>query len=213
MASHLELRCVSNHRCKKNILNNITYYIVTFIVDLPTHGSPPCLFYPIKICMTTMVPILIISHRALLKCSEQLAECLLIQPSASNMIMTLIGAPVWPSATNSITMQYRINLILNQNVWCMVTHQWCNFNEMLCRLELCCVSNHRVRNQIQMIALITFLNDKIIVQEYIYGAKISYMPDNFIKPHNKDFTIHMKALSLSLLYRNWTSHYLPWTVT
>jgi hypothetical protein len=50
---------------------------------------------------------------------------------------------------------------------------------MLCRLELCCISNHRLRNQIQMIALITFLNDKIVVQKYIYGAKISYMHDNF----------------------------------
>jgi hypothetical protein len=29
--------------------------------------------------------------------------------------------------------------------------------------------------KIQMITLITFLNDKIAVQEYIYGAKISYI--------------------------------------
>jgi hypothetical protein len=28
------------------------------------------------------------------KCSEQLVECMLIQPMASNMIMTLIGVPV-----------------------------------------------------------------------------------------------------------------------
>jgi hypothetical protein len=51
---------------------------------------------------------------------------------------------------------------------------------MLCRLEIRCVSNHRVRNQIQMIALITFLNDKIAVQEYIYDAKIPYMHHNFM---------------------------------
>jgi hypothetical protein len=38
---------------------------------------------------------------------------------------------------------------------------------MLCCLELHCVSNRRVRNQIQMIPLITFLNDNIVVQEYI----------------------------------------------
>jgi hypothetical protein len=41
---------------------------------------------------------------------------------------------------------------------------------MLCRLELRCVSNRRVRNPIQMIALITFLNDNIPIQEYIYGT-------------------------------------------
>jgi hypothetical protein len=35
---------------------------------------------------------------------------------------------------------------------------------MLYRLELRCVSNRRVRNQIQMISLITFLNDNIDVQ-------------------------------------------------
>jgi hypothetical protein len=50
---------------------------------------------------------------------------------------------------------------------------------MLCRLELRCVSNHMLRNQIQMIALITFLNDEIAIQEYIYGAKNPYMHDNF----------------------------------
>jgi hypothetical protein len=33
--------------------------------------------------------------------------------------------------------------------------------------------------QIQMIALITFLNDEIAIQEYIYGVKIPYMHDNF----------------------------------
>jgi hypothetical protein len=35
---------------------------------------------------------------------------------------------------------------------------------MLYRLELRCVSNRSVRNQIQMISLITFLNDNIDVQ-------------------------------------------------
>jgi hypothetical protein len=42
----------------------------------------------------------------------------------------------------------------------------------------CCVSNHMLSNQIQMIARITFLNDEIVVQEYIYGVKIPYMHDN-----------------------------------
>jgi hypothetical protein len=41
------------------------------------------------------------------------------------------------------------------------------------------VSNHMLSNQIQMIALITFLNNEIAIQEYIYGAKNSYMHDNF----------------------------------
>jgi hypothetical protein len=65
-----------------------------FITDLPTHGGPPCLFYLSLICVIPMVPILVSSLRVLLKCSEQLIECLLIQPSATNTIMTLIGAPV-----------------------------------------------------------------------------------------------------------------------
>jgi hypothetical protein len=39
---------------------------------------------------------------------------------------------------------------------------------MLCLLELRCVSYRKVRNQIQVIELITFLNDNIA--EYIYGA-------------------------------------------
>jgi hypothetical protein len=50
---------------------------------------------------------------------------------------------------------------------------------MLCHLELHCVSNHMPRNEIQMIAVITFLNNEIAVQEYIYGTKIPYMHDNF----------------------------------
>jgi hypothetical protein len=38
-------------------------------------------------------------------------------------------------------------------------------------------------NQIQMIALITFLNDESTVQEYIYNVKIPYIDDNFKKQH------------------------------
>jgi hypothetical protein len=53
---------------------------------------------------------------------------------------------------------------------------------MLCHLELHCVSNCMPRNQIQMITLITILNDKIVVQKYMYGAKIPYMHD--ILKHN-----------------------------
>jgi hypothetical protein len=41
-----------------------------------------------------MLPILVSTHSVLLKCSEQLVECMLIQPMAYNMIVTLIGAPV-----------------------------------------------------------------------------------------------------------------------
>jgi hypothetical protein len=36
-----------------------------------------------------------------------------------------------------------------------------------------------LRNHIQNIAFITFLDDIISVQEYIYGMKIPYMQDNF----------------------------------
>jgi hypothetical protein len=63
-----------------------------------------------------MVLILISASRVLLKCSEQLAECQLIQLNANNTNMTLIGAPLLPSATNSIIMQYEINLKLNPNI-------------------------------------------------------------------------------------------------
>jgi hypothetical protein len=89
MSFYLKLCCVSNCR------NNITYYyFLTFVVDLSTHGSPPCLFYSSQICKAPMVPILIGTPRVLLKCSEQLDECLLIQPNAVNTIMTQISAPV-----------------------------------------------------------------------------------------------------------------------
>jgi hypothetical protein len=43
----------------------------------------------------------------------------------------------------------------------------------------CCVSNCMLKNQIQIIAFIIFLNDDIAVQEYISGAKVTYMHDNF----------------------------------
>jgi hypothetical protein len=42
-----------------------------------------------------------------------------------------------------------------------------------------CVSNRMLRNQIQMIEFITFLNDEIAAQEYISCAKVPYMHDNF----------------------------------
>jgi hypothetical protein len=117
MASRLELRCVYNRRCKKLHLNNITYYFfLTFVVDLPTHGSPPCLFYSSQISMAPMVLILINTPRVFLKYSEQLVECQVIQPNATNTNMTLIGAPLLSSATNCIIMQYKINLKFNQNI-------------------------------------------------------------------------------------------------
>jgi hypothetical protein len=64
-----------------------------------------------------------------------------------------------------------------------------------------CVSNRMLRNQIQMIAFITFLNDEIVVQEYIFGAKVPYtcMIISKMTPHNKDFPIRMKVMCLSLL--------------
>jgi hypothetical protein len=63
-----------------------------------------------------IVLILVSTPQVLLKCSEQLTECQLIQPNANNINMTLIGAPLLLSVTNSIIMQYKINLKLNQNI-------------------------------------------------------------------------------------------------
>jgi hypothetical protein len=48
---------------------------------------------------------------------------------------------------------------------------------MLCRLEFRCVSNRMLRNHIQNIAFITFLDDIITFQKYIYGTKI---PSTFV---------------------------------
>jgi hypothetical protein len=47
-----------------------------------------------QIYVAPMLPILVSTPPVFLKYSDQLAECMLIQPMASNMIMTLIGAPV-----------------------------------------------------------------------------------------------------------------------
>jgi hypothetical protein len=59
-----------------NVYYFLTYYdLLTFIADLPTHGSPPCLFYPSPFCMVHMVPIIINHPLVLLKYSEQLAKC------------------------------------------------------------------------------------------------------------------------------------------
>jgi hypothetical protein len=63
-----------------------------------------------------MVLILINTPRVFFKYSEQLAECQLIQSNANHTNMTLIGAPLLPSATNSIIMQNKINLKFNQNI-------------------------------------------------------------------------------------------------
>jgi hypothetical protein len=41
-----------------------------------------------------MLPILVSTPPVLLKCSEQLVECMLIQLMTSNMIMMLIGASI-----------------------------------------------------------------------------------------------------------------------
>jgi hypothetical protein len=84
-------------------LNIIIYYFfLTFVADLPTHGSPPYLFFLSQICVTPMVLILINTPRVFFKYSEQLADCQLIQPNANQTNMTLIVAPLLPSVTNSI---------------------------------------------------------------------------------------------------------------
>jgi hypothetical protein len=44
---------------------------------------------------------------------------------------------------------------------------------VLCRLEFHCVANQMLRNHIQNIAFITFLDVVITFQKYIYGTKIS----------------------------------------
>jgi hypothetical protein len=45
-----------------------------------------------------------------------LAECQLIHPNANHTNMMLIGAPLLLSTTNSIIIQYKINLKFNQNI-------------------------------------------------------------------------------------------------
>jgi hypothetical protein len=55
-----------------------------------------------------MILILINTPRLFFKYSEQMTECQLIQPNANQMNMMLIVAPLLPSATNSIIMQYKI---------------------------------------------------------------------------------------------------------
>jgi hypothetical protein len=98
-------------------LNNITYYFfLTFVADLPTHGQPPCLFYSSQICVAPMVLILINTPRVFFKYSEQLVECQLIQLNGNHTNMTLIGAPLLPSATISIIIYYKINLKFNPNI-------------------------------------------------------------------------------------------------
>jgi hypothetical protein len=47
-------------------------------------------------------------------------------------------------------------------------------------------SNTMLGLKIQMITLITFLNDKIVVQEYIYGAKNSIYPNGENIPYIHD---------------------------
>jgi hypothetical protein len=48
---------------------------------------------------------------------------------------------------------------------------------MLCCVEFHCVSNRMLRNHIQNIEFITFLDDVITFQKYIYGTKI---PSTFV---------------------------------
>jgi hypothetical protein len=67
------------------------HYFFTFVADLLTHDSPPCLFYPSPFCVVPMIPIFVSSPRVLLKRIEQLVKCLLIHLSATNTFMMLIG--------------------------------------------------------------------------------------------------------------------------
>jgi hypothetical protein len=66
--------------------------------------------------MAPMVLIIVNTPRVFFKYSEQMVECQLIQPIGNHTNMALIGAPLLPSATNSIIMQYKINLKFNQNI-------------------------------------------------------------------------------------------------
>jgi hypothetical protein len=117
MATHLELHCIFNLRCKKLHSNNITYdFYVTFVADLQTHGSAPCLFYSSQISVAPMVLILVNTPRVFIKYSEQLAECQLIQPNANNTNIPLIGATLLLSPTNYIISVIEINLKFNQNI-------------------------------------------------------------------------------------------------
>jgi hypothetical protein len=50
-------------------------FFLTFVANLPTHASPPCLFYSSQICVAPMVLILVNTRRVFFKYSEQLAEC------------------------------------------------------------------------------------------------------------------------------------------
>jgi hypothetical protein len=93
----------------KTHLNNITYYyFLTFIADMPTHGGSPRLMYLSEICVAPML-VFFVNTPWVFKYSEQLAECTQIQLNANNMNMTLIGAPLLSSVTNSIIIQYKIN--------------------------------------------------------------------------------------------------------
>jgi hypothetical protein len=72
----------------------------------------------------------------------------------------------------------------------------------------CCVSNRRLRNQIQIIAFITFLNDEIVVQEYISSAKIPYMHANFKNnaPQKRLPNTYESRVSFSPLLNDMLSH-------
>jgi hypothetical protein len=91
----------------------ILLIIIIILLLLSTYDSSPCLFYLSQICVTPMVLILVNTPRVFFKYSEQLAECQLIQSNANHTNMTLIDAPLLLSATNSIIMQYKINLKFN----------------------------------------------------------------------------------------------------
>jgi hypothetical protein len=94
MTCRLKLHCVSNCRYKNGDSNNITYYNTLFHYRFAdSRQSFMFILSESNLCVQ-MVPIIVSSTRVLLKCSEQLVECLLIQPSTTNTIMTLISAPV-----------------------------------------------------------------------------------------------------------------------
>jgi hypothetical protein len=69
---------------------------------------------------------------------------------------------------------------------------------MLCYLEFRCVSNRILRIHIQNITFITFLNNIIIFQKYIYGMKIpsTFMDNTTIISSNvaECFGIQLSAM-------------------
>jgi hypothetical protein len=70
------------------------WYIYVKKFSLDNHSLQCCHDQENSEMLMAELPILVSTLPMLLKCSERLAECMLIQPMASNTIMTLNGALV-----------------------------------------------------------------------------------------------------------------------